>query len=564
MLQSKGPRIAAVSVLLASALASAQQAPPPPTIPTPSELEGRRPDAVTEPGKVPPAPRAVPRQLSRPETEVRIDISRYAVDADAPDALKAVVAQLTAPYAGPGKTFADMSDAAAEVTRYLQAELGYYLGFAYIPEQEPVDGVIRIQVLEGRLDRVVLEWREGLPVQREVVEGYLARLQPGAVLKVGDVERVVFLVNDLRGLSAEFEVMAGQTPGTAILVVRPRAQPQTTWRADLDNANARTLGRGRVSGNVSHYSPFGRGDSLSATLVAAEGLAFVLGSYTSPVGGNGLRLGLSASAMKYQVDKKDFPNDIRGTASTASAFGLYPVVRSRNLNLFGSVSLDGKSYSDKSGSITTDKRVSTLNVGATGDLRDAIGGGGLNSLDVQLAFGDVDFEVQPATDAPARRFTKLTARVLRLQNLVPGLLQGALALRVQKAFDNLDVTEQFRAGGPDGVRAFPSGEGTGDNGALLSAELRVVVPQAWYSFVGGQAIASVFCDRAVVQARNEPPPGSTDENRANYAGCGLGLTWASPEGWELRSSLATPTIGESSDQKERRDMRLFFQLGKQF
>ncbi|MFX8988270.1 hypothetical protein ABTN23_19515, partial [Acinetobacter baumannii] len=85
--------------------------------------------------------------------------------------------------------------AAAEVTRYLQRELGYYLGYAYVPEQAPQGGVVRIAILEGRLDKVELIWRNNVPVNSAIVEAYLARLEPGSILKVRDVERVVFLVN---------------------------------------------------------------------------------------------------------------------------------------------------------------------------------------------------------------------------------------------------------------------------------------------------------------------------------------------------------------------------------
>ncbi len=55
------------------------------------------------------------------------------------------------------------------MTRFLQRDLGYYLGYAYLPEQTPTDGVIRIAVLDGRLDRVMLNWAAGLPVDRAVV-----------------------------------------------------------------------------------------------------------------------------------------------------------------------------------------------------------------------------------------------------------------------------------------------------------------------------------------------------------------------------------------------------------
>lgn len=78
----------------------------------------------------------------------------------------------------------------------MQRKLGFYLGYTYVPEQAPNGGIDRIAVLEGRLDQVILNWPEKIAVDRSVVEACLARLKPGEILRVRDVERIVFLVND--------------------------------------------------------------------------------------------------------------------------------------------------------------------------------------------------------------------------------------------------------------------------------------------------------------------------------------------------------------------------------
>src|SRR4029453_18755601 len=141
----------------------------------------------------------------------------------------------TKPFTGTGRSYEDLVNAASAVSRFLQRELGYYLGYAYLPEQTPVNGVIRIAVLEGRLDEVILNWPEKMPVERSVVEAYLARLKPGEILRVRDVERIVFLVNDLRGLTARFEVKAGRPPGTASLVVTAQPEERVTSRIEIDS-----------------------------------------------------------------------------------------------------------------------------------------------------------------------------------------------------------------------------------------------------------------------------------------------------------------------------------------
>ena len=565
MLRIGLPRSVAVWLLLVACLPLQAQTSAP-VIPTPTELGERRPSVTTDPTRLPDVRAPAPNRLGAPDEDIRFDVRGFALDPSAPDALKSALPALVAPYLGKDKGFADLSNAAREVTRYLQSELGYYLGFAYIPEQELQQGVIRIAVLEGRLDAVELvePWPADIPVRKELVQRYLAQLKPGAVLLVRDVERVVFLVNDLRGMSAEFEVQPGSTPGTARLVVRAKADKLLTYGGELDNANARVLGTERVTANVVRNSPFGMGDSLTANLVGSKGLVFGLANYTAPVGDQGVRLGLSVSALKYTVDKVAFPQGLEGTASTVSAFGLYPYARSRNLNLFLLGTLDAKAYSDFDGATKNPKRVTSGSLGLTGDLRDSLFGGGINSIDVQLGFGRVAFDTRPVADPPDGNFSKISLRAVRLQSLIPGLLQGYGVLRFQKAFNNLDVTEQFRAGGPDGVRAFPPGEGSGDNGALASLELRLIAPANLLSAVGGSAFFSAFVDMAHVERRNDPANlNATVSNKVNYGGAGLGFVWTGPDGWEARASVAHPFQGEASNEVDR-GTRFYVTVKKQF
>lgn len=565
MLRTGMPRSVAVCAFMAACV-QVQAQTSPPVIPTPSELGERRPSVTTDPSRLPDVSTPVPSRLGAPDEDIRVDVKEFAVDPTAPSALRAALPALVAPYVGKGKGFADLSNAAREVTRFLQSELGYYLGFAYIPEQELQQGVIRIAVLEGRLDAIELAepWPADIPVQKELVQRYLAQLKPGAVLLVRDVERVVFLVNDLRGMSAEFEVQPGRTPGTAKLLVRAKAEKLLSYGVEADNANARVLGTARATANVVRNSPFGIGDSLTANLVGSKGLVFGLANYTAPVGSQGVRLGLSLSALKYTVDKQAFPQGLEGTANTVSAFGLYPYVRSRNLNLFLLATLDAKSYSDFDGATKNPKRISVASIGATGDLRDSLWGGGINSVDLQVSSGRVSFDVPPVVDPPGSNFSKLTLRAVRLQSLMPGLLQGYGVLRFQKAFNNLDVTEQFRAGGPDGVRAFPPGEGSGDNGLLASLELRLLAPPSLLSVVGGSAFFSAFVDWAQIERRNDPSAlSATVPNKVDYGGAGLGFVWTGPDGWEARASVAHPFQGEATNPADR-GTRFYLTVKKQF
>ena len=561
------------ALLLCSASVCAQVTPPirtPPLVPPATELAPLRPGPDSS-AAVPERP-APARELGKPEDDTRIDVQRYAVDADAPPELRKALAGLTQRYTGKQRGFEDLVNAAAEVTRFLQRELGYYLGYAYLPEQSPVDGVIRIAVLEGRLDRVVLNWRDDLPVERKVVEAYLARLEPGKVLKVRDVERVVFLVNDLRGMAARFEIQAGSRPGTAALVVT--ASPEKLWsgRVEIDANGSRALGQYRLGGLVQLNSPLGRGDGLTANALASStgGLAFALLGYTTPLGSDGIKVGSSLSGVKYQLDRDSFPLDLNGTAATLNLYGLYPVVRSRNLNLFVVASLEHKQYEDRQQAVggRARKSVDTLALGTTGDLRDSVLGGGVNSYDMNLISGQMKYPDgrNPALDDD-EKFAKLTYTFARLQDWITGRALFYFSLRGQHTTYNLDTTEQFRLGGPDGVRAFPAGEGTGDLGAVASAELRLLPPDDWFGRAARAMVFSVFADGGYVQFRVRPRQASgpnVSVNQARLGGVGLGFAWVQPGDFSMRLSIAKPVVGTSRSDDKARQVRVFLQAAKLF
>jgi hemolysin activation/secretion protein len=536
--------------------------PPAGAVPTPQELAPR-----LQPRRDADVPRpAPPRELGKPSDDLRIDIEAFSVADDAPPELRAALARLTAPFIGKSRSFEDLANAAAEVTRFLQSDLGYYLGYAYIPEQQTVGGVVRIAVLEGRLDEVRLNWSDGLPVKREVVQAYLDELVPGSILKVRDVERVVFLVNDLRGITAQVEVQAGSKPGTATLVVTPRADATWTARADLDANGSRYLGRFKLTGLATMNSPFGRGDGLTGNVLASTtgGLFFGLVNYTTPVGSSGLKLGTSVSAVRYQLDKEEFPLDLTGTAVTVSGFGLYPVIRSRNLNFFSLLSLEHKQFGDKTASTPAVKKSSdTLALGGNGDFRDSLLSGGVNTYEFSAIAGRLKFDVEQSGQAPAN-FTKLTAGFTRLQNIVTNRLLAYVAVRGQLGMQNLDNTEQFRLGGADGVRAFAPGEGTGDSGVIGSLELRFLPPESIFGRIGRESVVSLFYDVGRYRQRKDPAEeyvlNPDFENSATLAGAGIAATWVRPGEFALRLSIASRTQGTPKSDTKGGKVRAYAQF----
>ncbi len=555
-------------VLSSQGQTSPPTAPPPGSVPQPEELRQRTLPPTTNPASVPDAP--VLRELGKPSDELTLDVTAYSVDDSAPAALRAALPTLTQKFTGTGRSYEDLVNAAAAVTRYLQRELGYYLGYAYLPEQTPASGVIRIAVLEGRLDEVILNWPDKMPVDRSVVEAYLARLKPGEILRVRDVERIVFLVNDLRGLTARFEVKAGRTPGTASLVVTAQPEARYAAKVEVDSNGSRYSGvyRGSVQGTMA--SPAGRGDGLVVNALSSFtlGLEFLLGGYTLPVGSDGLKIGVSGSYVHYKLDPKLLDNtELSGDATALTLYSLYPVVRSRNLNLFGLVSVDAKRFNDKLFGLTQKKTSYDLQLSASGDARDDLLTGGVNTFEVVALHGNLKPANKAAENENPPNYTVARFSVSRLQNAISNRLLVLGSLKGQYALNNLDNTEQFQLGGPDRVRAFGPGEGTGDTGVVASIELRYLPPEEWFGRISRELVFSAFFDVGTIRFRHKPTgldlQQPTFVNSSTLSGAGIGAVWDRPHDFSARLSLAFPISGVAVNDVKK-SPRIYLIANKSF
>ncbi|MDH4396347.1 MAG: ShlB/FhaC/HecB family hemolysin secretion/activation protein [Limnobacter sp.] len=445
-----------------------------------------------------------------PTQDLRVDIRQFDIQGVDPEVVQRLLPKLQS-FIGPGKTYEDLSHAVTVVTRYMQSEEGLYLAYAYLPSQRMLDGVIRIQVLPGKLQEVELVWSEGLPVQRSVVDSHLSQLQPESVLRVDEVERVLFLLNDLKGIRFTVKVKPGTKAGYAVLVVQPSLDQVVTGRVTLDNHGSKAIGRERIGVAATLNSPFGRGDSLSASHLRSFGgeLEFSLLNYSSPVGNSGLRLGASVSNLDYELNEPVQTNGqdrLEGDSQTFNLYGLYPWIRSRNLNVFGLLSLEHGRYSDQfqGGQSNVEKDVDSIEAFVSGDSRDDWMGGGITAFEVSWRYSQVEYDNgrplglddEPRTSAFKYNFS-------RLQSLIPGRVLGWVSIRGQEAENNLDSTNQCALGGARNVRAFAQGAAPGDSCMIMTAEARYIVPRDWLPSGIKSLSVNLFYDRGTVRFRED-------------------------------------------------------------
>jgi hemolysin activation/secretion protein len=506
-----------------------------------------------------------PKEMGKPQDDVKVNVKRFVVDPSTPPELQSALDQLTAPFTGPDRSYEDLMNAVSAVTRYLQRDLDLYLGYAYLPAQQPVDGEIKIAVLEGRLDQVMLNWRDDIPVDKAVVEAHLARLQPGSVLHVKDVERVVFLLNDLRGLTARFEIKQGRVPGTASLVVTPTPEKRVSGKFEFDANGSRFSGIYRAGVTTNIASPLNKGDGMvvSTQITNGGGLFFLLGGYTLPVGSNGLKAGLSVSNVQYHLSP-EVPLHLKGEATAVSTYALYPLVRSRNLNMFAQTSFEQRDFIDRKGDLgdTADaaKRTYEFRVGIAGDFRDNWLLGGVSTYEVAGSVSQVNYlkNGPPLAVFDNKNRNRLNLGFSRLNNLISNRLLAYVSVSAQKSWQNLDTTEQFGIGGPGRVRAFAPGEGTGDEGQVGSVELRWLPPESLMGRYARETVFSAFYDWGHVRFKHDASKQALGfVPDAVFSGYGVGATWERPQVVGARLSVAWPKQGEAQNDVVSRVPRVY-------
>jgi hemolysin activation/secretion protein len=207
----------------------------------------------------------------------------------------------------------------------------------------------------------------------------------------------------------------------------------------------------------------------------------------------------------------------------------YPLLRSQAMNLRLSAALQAKRLHDQRDATASSERKRSQSVPLSLSA-DRIDAGGVSWGSLALTFGRLRLDTalaaaDAATAQTAGSFHKFNLEAARLQSLAPGwTLYGRLS--GQWAGQNLDSSEKMVLGGPTGVRAWPSGEATGDEGLLAQLELR------WR---GGAFEPYAFIDGGRVRLNRDP--WAAGDNRRSIAGAGLGVRWGQGP-WLLDATVA--------------------------
>jgi hemolysin activation/secretion protein len=520
----------------------------------------RIPQSVIEPA-VPEGEEQLP-----PEEAEKIRFTLTAVTLDGATTFpEAEIGALWADRLGKEVSLADMYALVDEITAYYRNK-GYILSRAIVPPQRINGGIIRIRVVEGHVNDVIIEGEAN--GRADLFRRWGEQIKASKPLHNSVLERYSLLANDLPGVKARAVLRPSQTVQGASDVVFIIEHKYIDGSLTIDNRGTKTSGPGQYTLGAGINSILGLYEKTQVTWVNTvdrEELRYLAVQHDEIVTTEGTKLTLSGNRSRGQPGHNLRELDMRSRNITFSAALSHPLVRSRqeNLSLAGSFTAR-TSQTDQLGSRLNEDRIRVAKIGAAYDYSDAWQG--VNQVVVDLHQGlnilnatDLDY-ANKTRDRGRSDFTKLTLDVSRTQQFDGGFaLVGGVTS--QWSATQLLSSEEFGYGGSQYGRAYDSSEITGDNGIAGKLELQFTDQVEDLGFKYIQPF--VFYDYGITQDR--APTNQRGTRMGSSAGIGLrfGLTDYINGSFEIDKPLTRP-VNANTPTGKGEEPRFFFSISARY
>ncbi len=454
-----------------------------------------------------------------------------------------------------------------------------YLATATLPEQDITEGTVTIQIVEALFGAVKIDGEYGKDFNRvrpSVVERFITAKAPkGKALDQNQLNKSLMLIKELAGFDVSANYQAGDVDNSTDLLVKVKDRRMISASLSADNTGGRFTGRDKQTAFISFASPLGLGDDLNLTYQQSRGTDYGRVAYKLPVGAHGVKVGANASFLEYEFVTKmsaDSTSQPVGHSSTKGIDISYPLWLSRTSKVNVELNYDEKSFKNfllaPERELKNDYNVNIVSLVLSASHFDSFLAGAQNNASLDFGSGKVNMtgstEDHRADDLSGQntqgRFKRLKWNLSRNQ-----FLTDTWALNFdasgQFANRNLDSSEKLYLGGINGIRAYPTSEGSGSDGYIMKLELRKFLP---YNFN-----ASVFMDHGRVQQyhddknlEGEPliqesitAGEKQTPNRYILNGYGATLAWNGPYNSTIKATYATrikdnpnPATDKVSDQ----------------
>lgn len=517
-----------------------------PAVPAPSEsVRDERPAKDAEISNETPVPGGAPAEVRFTLTEIRVEHDRIPLSDEK-------LSEISSRYLNREITGETLNELLITLTNYAR-EHGYPTAAFYVPEQTATDGRLTLRVLPGRLGKITLQNESRL--SDDVANGILARLKEKEIIRTKDLESALHLLDDLSGVHAAGVLSAGRGVGETDLLVKITNDKPVKGIVYAENYGSESAGRYRygLSASLENVGNVGGRLTVGGMISNGEQHAYSIG-YEMPVGHSATKLGIGYSRSDYELGSIFSQLGAEGIAHTYSFWGETPLWKVSKSALAVTYGFDYRNITDEIQGFSWKKHSASWHAGLSGMGR---GDGSYLAYRVEARQGTMtaDSDLARLLGEEGRTlggFWKGTIDLTAVQSLGHST-DILLKAQGQKASRNLDSSEEIYLGGARGVRAYPQGEASGDEGVLSTLELRYHTP------LPGLTLSTYF-DAGCVTVTKDGEGGSE-----SLKGWGVAATYSRENDWYARVDYArrigSPEI--MSEDAQSRD-RFWFFVGKLF
>ncbi len=548
-----------------SDLILSQQLPPPQDVqpPVPSPLPSPQlPQQLPPPVELlpPSAPSATPEQQLPEKSPQTITVEKFEVIGSTVFSLEEL-AQVTAEFTKKPISLAEVFQARSKITD-LYIKKGYITSGAYIPPQTIKSGVIKIQVVEGKLEDIQITGTQRL--NSNYVRSRLAIATSAPLNRERLLEALQLLqLNPLiQNLSADLS--AGSRPGESVLQVKIKEARSFNTQIALDNGRSPSVGSFRRRLQVGEANLLGLGDGLSLAYTNTDGSNVFDASYTLPINPYNGTLSFNFGTASSNVIEDSF--DILDIESSSRYYELtfrQPVIQTPTQEFaFG---LTASRRESEVSSLSFPELNNEISPGSDAEGRTRISAlrffqewTSRNSREVialrsQFNLGIGAFDATINSEAPDSRFFAWQGQAQWARLLAPDTIL-ILRANTQLASKALLPLEQFGIGGLDSVRGYRQDLLLTDNGTFASAEVQIPIfrlPQT-----DSMLQVAPFIDFGI--AWNNSSKDNPDPN--TLASLGFGLRWSQGDRFSARLDWGIPLISVQSQGRTWQEDGLYFSI----
>jgi len=485
--------------------------------------------------------------------------------------------QLVAELTGKEVSFPQLLQAANKISELYVRE-GYITSGAYIPVQDFTDGIVKIQVVEGRLQDVEVEIASG-------------RLNPGYIssrIKAGVSQplNIKGLQESLQKLqlnpliaSLDAELSSGIRRGESILSVVVYGQKTFAITPRLNNNRNPSVGTFERGVEISEANLSGWGDQISFTYANTEGSNRYEAYYNLPVNPYDGTIRLYYRLTDNEIVESPFDElDITIDSRDYDVTFRQPIIRRATTQGNKELALSlGFARRESDSELLGRNFPLTLGANDEGETRLSIirftqdwTNQGLKSVFAARSQFNLGVEAFNATSNPDSipdsqyflwRGQLLYLRLLSSSEKNPGTgITMFLRSSFQLANDPILPLEQFTIGGQETVRGYRQDYLLTDNGVLASAEVRFPLLQV--SKIEGLLQIAPFIDFGV--GWNKTGTERENPSKNTLVGTGLALIWRMGDKLNTRIDWGIPLIDVDSRDTTWQENGIYLQLEYNF